>query len=108
MERAFCPLVEIRHSSNGRGTAWTAPLWLGYFAPMADHALNARGLRCPLPVLRARKALSAIAVGDTLTVEATDPAAQRDVPAFCAATGHSLRASETIDGVYRFVIERTV
>lgn len=75
---------------------------------MADHSLNTKGLQCPLPVLRARKALKAIAIGDTLTVEATDPAAVRDVPAFCEATGNALRASDEVDGVYRFVIERIV
>ncbi|MCG5238216.1 sulfurtransferase TusA family protein [Azospirillum doebereinerae] len=75
---------------------------------MTDHPLNAKGLQCPLPVLRARKMLKAIAVGDTLTVEATDPGALRDFPAFCEATGSRLRSSAEADGIYRFVIERLV
>lgn len=52
--------------------------------------LDVRGLACPLPVLRASKALRPLAPGDTLTVLATDPAATRDFQAFCAATGHTL------------------
>ncbi|CAO3431734.1 sulfurtransferase TusA family protein [Azospirillum endophyticum] len=71
-----------------------------------DHPLNAKGLQCPLPVLRARKAIKAIAVGDTLTVEATDPGARKDFPAFCEATGNRLLSVAEEDGVLRFVIER--
>ncbi|MBP2314072.1 sulfurtransferase TusA family protein [Azospirillum soli] len=75
---------------------------------MTDHRLDAKGLQCPLPVLRARKALKAIAVGEVLTVEATDPGAVKDFPAFCEATGNRLRSSDEEAGVYRFVIERVV
>lgn len=75
---------------------------------MTDHPLDTKGLQCPLPVLRARKAMKAIAIGDTLTVEATDPGALRDFPAFCEATGNRLRSSDEAAGVYRFVIERVV
>ncbi|PWC35788.1 sulfurtransferase TusA family protein [Azospirillum sp. TSO35-2] len=75
---------------------------------MTDHPLDTKGLQCPLPVLRARKALKALAVGDTLTIEATDPGALKDFPAFCEATGNRLLSSEEADGVLRFVIERVV
>lgn len=74
---------------------------------MAEHYLDAKGLQCPLPVLRARKALKAAAAGDLLTVEATDASAPKDFAAFCEATGNLLRSSEVADGIYRFVIERT-
>lgn len=74
---------------------------------MTDHPLDTKGLQCPLPVLRARKAIRAIAVGDTLTVEATDPGARKDFPAFCEATGNRLLSVEEEDGILRFVIERT-
>lgn len=57
---------------------------------MAEAELDARHLICPMPVLRARKALMALAAGDVLLLRATDPASRRDVPAFCAATGHVL------------------
>lgn len=68
--------------------------------------LDATGLMCPLPVLRARKALRALAPGGRLTVLATDPAAPGDFTAFCRETGHALVESTEQAGVYRFVIER--
>lgn len=74
---------------------------------MTDHPLDTKGLQCPLPVLRARKAIRAIAIGDTLTVEATDPGARKDFPAFCEATGNRLLSVGEQDGILRFVIERT-
>lgn len=52
--------------------------------------LDASGLICPLPVLRARKALRDVPPGGVLTLIATDPAALADVPAFCDATGNTL------------------
>ena len=73
---------------------------------MTDHPLNTKGLQCPLPVLRARKAIKAIAIGDTLTVEATDLGARKDFPAFCEATGNRLVSVTEEDGILRFVIER--
>lgn len=57
--------------------------------------LDARGLKCPLPVLRARKAIKPLAVGEVLKMLATDPAALQDLPAFCKVTGHKLLAQET-------------
>ena len=56
---------------------------------MTTHTLDAKDLTCPLPVLRARKAMKHLAPGDILEVAATDPAAVRDFPAFCEATGTS-------------------
>ena len=57
---------------------------------MTTHELDAVGLLCPLPVLKARKRLQALAVGDHLRVLADDPAAVIDVPHFCAEAGHAL------------------
>jgi tRNA 2-thiouridine synthesizing protein A len=54
------------------------------------HELDAIGLLCPLPVLKARKRLSALAAGDELHVMANDPAAVVDMPHFCAEAGHEL------------------
>jgi len=72
---------------------------------MADRTLDATGLSCPLPVLKARKALREMAVGQTLEVLTTDPGALEDIPQFCASAGHILLESSTIEGdVYRFVI----
>ncbi|MBM3509313.1 MAG: sulfurtransferase TusA family protein [Alphaproteobacteria bacterium] len=52
--------------------------------------LDTTGLACPLPVLKARKALAGLKPGEVLEIEATDPAASRDFPAFCASAGHEL------------------
>jgi len=61
--------------------------------------LDARGLKCPLPVLRARKAIQGLAPGAVLHVLATDPGSVRDFQAFCEATGHALlEQSEEGDG----------
>lgn len=57
---------------------------------MAETTLDARGLKCPLPVLRAQKAMQQLAPGDVLRVLATDRGAIRDFDALCAARGHVL------------------
>jgi tRNA 2-thiouridine synthesizing protein A len=68
--------------------------------------VDARGLICPLPVLRARKALQSVPKGAAIEVLSTDPAALKDFPAFCAEAGHALEAQSEEAGVYRFVIRR--
>jgi tRNA 2-thiouridine synthesizing protein A len=78
-------------------------------SPAADDPtrLDATGLTCPLPVLRARKALRDVAPGGLIEVRATDPAALKDFPAFCEATGHAL--VETRDegaGVIAYLIRK--
>ncbi|MDA7947098.1 MAG: sulfurtransferase TusA family protein [Hyphomicrobiaceae bacterium] len=72
---------------------------------MADSTLDAKGLNCPLPILRAKAAIKDVPPGGTLEVLATDPGAVADFDAFCSATGHKLLESNQDDGVYRFVIE---
>src|ERR1043165_611362 len=64
-------------------------------APAADKLLDTKGLNCPLPVLRAKKALVDLAAGGVLRVEATDPGASRDFESFCQAQGHQLLSSTT-------------
>jgi len=67
--------------------------------------LDATGLLCPLPVLKARKRLAALAPGALLAVRTDDPAARVDVPHFCAEQGHALIAQEDgADGVMTFLI----
>jgi tRNA 2-thiouridine synthesizing protein A len=73
---------------------------------METRTLDARGLRCPLPVLKARKALKELADGEILHVLATDPGAVKDFEAFCRTTGHRLIASREADGVYDFTIAK--
>ena len=65
---------------------------------MTTHTLDAKDLTCPLPVLRARKAMKHLAPGDILEVAATDPAAVRDFPAFCEATGQRAGFGRTDGG----------
>lgn len=76
------------------------------------HELDTSGLRCPLPVLRARKRLAEVGPGECLCVRATDPAAPNDFRAFCEAGGHDLldsRAEAGPDGpVFVLVIRRRV
>ncbi len=70
------------------------------------HILDASGLRCPLPVLRARKVLSGLEAGALLEIAATDPAAPADFEAFCRETGHELIGIETDGGVHRIGIRK--
>ncbi len=60
-----------------------------------DHELDATGLLCPLPVLKARKRLSMLAPGQILRLAADDPAAIIDIPHFCAEQGHDLLFQDT-------------
>jgi tRNA 2-thiouridine synthesizing protein A len=73
---------------------------------MADQILNVKGLNCPLPILRAKKALKDIPTGGTLQVLATDPGAVKDFEAFCRTTGNELVESKTEGNVFSFVIKR--
>ena len=68
--------------------------------------LDATGLRCPLPVLKARKALKSVGEGETLTVLATDPAAVKDFQAFCAETAHAFVYWSEDGDVYRITLRR--
>ncbi|WP_417069520.1 sulfurtransferase TusA family protein [Niveibacterium terrae] len=75
-----------------------------------DRELDVRGLSCPLPILRAKKALSEMEEGQTLRVIATDTGSVRDFQAFCKQTGHELVAQATKAEVsgqeYEFVVRR--
>ena len=74
----------------------------------ADLELDASGLKCPLPVLKARKAMKGLEAGQTLLVRATDPSALEDFPAFCRTTGHELLESgEGEAGHYLFLLRKT-
>lgn len=75
---------------------------------MAVRELDATGLKCPIPVLRAARALRNLKAGDVLVVTASDPAAPKDFAAFCATVGHRLRTSREEQGVYVFEIEVAV
>jgi len=65
-----------------------------------------KGLKCPLPVLRAKKRLAALPHGSLLWLETTDPLATIDIPAFCAEEGHRLVKQESSNDGHRFLVER--
>lgn len=71
-----------------------------------DVEVDAVRLLCPLPVLKARKRLMAMAPGQVLCLRATDPAAVIDVPHFCREAGHELLAAETAGVETRYLIRR--
>ena len=71
-----------------------------------DQSLDAKGLNCPLPVLKAKLALTRMTPGEILQVEATDPHATIDFEAYCARTGHEILTSQEASGVIVFYIRR--
>ena len=72
---------------------------------MNSETLDVTGLKCPLPILRAKKALAQMQQGDVLTVLATDSGAPGDFEAFCRQTGHVLLDTSEQDGVFRLVVQ---
>ncbi len=73
----------------------------------SDIQLDARGLNCPLPILKAKKSLSDLKTGQLLTIIATDPGAQKDFEAFCKQTGNELLESQEVEGEFLFLIKKT-
>lgn len=69
-----------------------------------DKELDARGLNCPLPILRCKKALAEVTSGQVLKVMATDPGSVKDFQAFCKQTGHELLSMQEIDKEFHFHI----
>jgi tRNA 2-thiouridine synthesizing protein A len=63
-----------------------------------------RGLKCPLPVMKARKRMAALQAGTLVWLETTDPLAVIDIPAFCTENGHALLETETAEGGHRFLV----
>ncbi len=68
--------------------------------------VDASGLKCPLPILRAKKALSTVCGGEQVQVLSTDPASPRDFEAFCRQAGHTLVEWQEADGCFRFVLQK--
>jgi len=66
--------------------------------------LDARDLKCPLPVLRARKMLNSLKAGEELVILVTDEAAPRDLEVFCSETGHKLVSKLEIDNCTRLIL----
>jgi len=71
-----------------------------------DKELDARGLNCPLPILRAKKALTDLASGKVLKIIATDPGSVKDFEAFAKQTGNALLSSETLNKEFVFFLQK--
>jgi tRNA 2-thiouridine synthesizing protein A len=71
-----------------------------------DRELDVKGLNCPLPILRTKKALAEMQSGQTLRVLATDPGSVKDFQAFARQTGNDLVASAQTDSVFEYVLKR--
>ena len=71
-----------------------------------DKDIDAKGLNCPLPILRTKKALSELSSGQLLRVQATDPGAMRDFQAFARQTGNELVSHASNDGTFTFVLKK--
>ena len=74
---------------------------------MANKTLDAKGLNCPLPILKTKKMLTEVPAGGTLEVLATDPGSGADMASFCRTTGNELLESAKDGDVFRFVIKHT-
>ena len=72
-----------------------------------DEELDASGLNCPLPILRAKKALNALDAGQVLRIVATDPGSVKDFEAFAKQTGNELLESTEEDGKFCFKMKKT-
>jgi tRNA 2-thiouridine synthesizing protein A len=68
--------------------------------------IDTRGLSCPLPILRAKKALAEMTAGEVLKVVSTDPGSNRDFRAFCKQTGNELLGQQTMDKDYVHYVKR--
>lgn len=73
----------------------------------ATQSLDARGMNCPLPILRTKKALTSLGSGETLAVISTDPGSLKDMQAFCKQTGNELLSSSANQGEFEFLIRKS-
>jgi len=71
-----------------------------------DKELDTRGLNCPLPILRTKKALGSIQSGQVLKIVATDPGSVKDFETFARQTGHALLSHAEADGEFTFIMRK--
>ena len=71
------------------------------------HSLDARGLSCPLPILRTKKAIAGLQSGEVLEITATDPGSVKDLDSFCSQTGNQMLSSVQANGEFQFRIRKT-
>lgn len=72
----------------------------------ADKTLDARGLQCPMPVVKTTQEIKTIELGHVLEVLATDPGSMADIQAWCKSTGNELLKMDRGDGLFQFFIRR--
>jgi tRNA 2-thiouridine synthesizing protein A len=72
----------------------------------ATETLDTKGMNCPMPILKTKKSIKKLNIGDTLEIFSTDPGSVRDFASFCKATGNELLESGEDAGVYRYLIRR--
>lgn len=75
--------------------------------PEPDQVVDARGLSCPLPILRAKQALAGMSAGQVLLLQASDRGAEKDVPAFCRQAGVELLETHSAEGVVSFYLRKS-
>tara|TARA_Y100000739_G_C20396716_1_gene368227 strand:+ start:201 stop:425 length:225 start_codon:yes stop_codon:yes gene_type:complete len=68
--------------------------------------LDTKGMNCPMPILKAKKAMKQLDAGNTLRIYATDPGSVEDFGAFCRTGGHELMESSEADGVFTYLIKK--
>jgi tRNA 2-thiouridine synthesizing protein A len=71
-----------------------------------DLTMDARGMLCPMPVVKATKSIAGLAEGQVMELLATDRGACADIPAWCRARRHELLHQDEVDGVYRFYVQK--
>jgi len=74
--------------------------------PQVDLEVDARGLNCPLPILRAKKGINTLNTGQVLQIIATDPGSVKDLEAFCKQTGNQMLESSQQNGEYHFKLRK--
>lgn len=70
-----------------------------------DQILDAKGIACPLPILKTKKLMKQMSPGQILKIVATDPGSVKDFSAYCVQTGNELISSDEVDGVYSYLIK---
>lgn len=73
-----------------------------------DRVLDARGLFCPMPIVKANQAIREMKTGEVIKVLATDPGSQRDFESWCKKTGNKLLSTSEEGGVFTYVIQKAV
>ena len=79
---------------------------MGLDESIADVELDARGLNCPMPLLKLKQQLNKMVPGAIVLVQATDSGSWRDFDAFVRQAGHTMMESSEMDGVYRYIIKK--